>query len=191
VQIALEAQKWQGFILSRRSIELVEQYQWSSFPIENGWQTIFSGNTEPENWGLFARNLLCQSDNKINWAEYFDAARQTYRGARFIENKLESCIFIAKHHENLPDTSWLLQLLNNQSLSSQDRQALLSAKPPTPVKDIGRIVCSCFNVGEKTIQEAIKDQNITNIKTITACTQAGGNCGSCIPELSELLKTTA
>ncbi|MFI8037906.1 (2Fe-2S)-binding protein, partial [Acinetobacter baumannii] len=38
------------------------------------------------------------------------------------------------------------------------------------------------------IIEAIKTQNITHEKQVTACLKAGGNCGSCLPEIRGLIK---
>jgi len=44
-------------------------------------------------------------------------------------------------------------------------------------------------VGKNKIIEAIKTQNITHEKQVTACLKAGGNCGSCLPEIRGLIKT--
>ncbi|MCK5639273.1 MAG: (2Fe-2S)-binding protein [Gammaproteobacteria bacterium] len=62
----------------------------------------------------------------------------------------------------------------------------MSAHPPVGQKDIGRIVCACHSVGGHTLLDAIKDGN-TSVETLGECTQAGTNCGSCIPELKGLL----
>ncbi|MGP4879276.1 (2Fe-2S)-binding protein, partial [Klebsiella pneumoniae] len=51
----------------------------------------------------------------------------------------------------------------------------------------GPLVCSCFKVGKNKIIEAIKTQNITHEKQATACLKAGGNCGSCLPEIRGLI----
>jgi assimilatory nitrate reductase catalytic subunit len=48
-------------------------------------------------------------------------------------------------------------------------------------------VCSCFGVGRKTIEIAIRENNLCDAAGVTACTKAGGNCGSCIPEIRSLL----
>ena len=53
--------------------------------------------------------------------------------------------------------------------------------------DAGATICSCFGVGRNTICAAIRRQDIKTVAEITACVKAGGNCGSCVPELKKLL----
>ena len=70
------------------------------------------------------------------------------------------------------------------------RHALLSgqdlARPA-----VGKIVCSCFSVGEKTILEAIEKQGCRTAGELGERLKCGTNCGSCIPELKALLASTA
>jgi assimilatory nitrate reductase catalytic subunit len=65
--------------------------------------------------------------------------------------------------------------------------ALLTGRPPVGVPDVGTIVCACFNVGEKTIQAAIKEKNLKTHQEVGICLKAGTNCGSCVPEIKALL----
>ncbi|MGT2494689.1 (2Fe-2S)-binding protein [Cupriavidus basilensis] len=54
--------------------------------------------------------------------------------------------------------------------------------------DAGLTVCSCLGVGRNTICPTRCAS--TTWKTpaeVTACVKAGGNCGSCVPELKKLL----
>jgi len=50
-----------------------------------------------------------------------------------------------------------------------------------------QVVCACFNVGVRTIVEAIGERGLTTVEAIGAALQAGTNCGSCVPELRSLL----
>jgi assimilatory nitrate reductase catalytic subunit len=45
-------------------------------------------------------------------------------------------------------------------------------------------------VGRNTICDAIRTQGLQSTGEITACLKAGGNCGSCVPELKRLLAET-
>ncbi|MGF6935235.1 NAD(P)H-nitrite reductase large subunit [Paraburkholderia sp. UCT70] len=56
--------------------------------------------------------------------------------------------------------------------------------------DTGPTVCSCFGVGRNTICAAIREQGLKTAAEITACLKAGGNCGSCVPELKKQLVDT-
>lgn len=46
---------------------------------------------------------------------------------------------------------------------------------------------ACFSVGETTIKEAIRNGQAKSVDDIGRCLKAGTNCGSCIPELKQLL----
>ena len=49
------------------------------------------------------------------------------------------------------------------------------------------IVCSCFQVGSRTLQQAIERHGLTSTEQIGARLRAGTNCGSCLPEIRKLL----
>jgi assimilatory nitrate reductase catalytic subunit len=52
--------------------------------------------------------------------------------------------------------------------------------------DVGEIVCVCFNVGAKTIKQAIKAKGLSTPQEVGHCLKAGTNCGSCLPEIKGL-----
>jgi assimilatory nitrate reductase catalytic subunit len=64
------------------------------------------------------------------------------------------------------------------------------AAPSEQGADPGPTVCSCFGVGRNTIEIAIREQGCKDASQVTACTRAGGNCGSCLPEIRALLAAT-
>lgn len=72
-------------------------------------------------------------------------------------------------------------------LEKAERMALLTGKPPVGVADVGTIVCACFNVGELTIQAAIREKGLKTHQEVGRCLKAGTNCGSCVPEIKALL----
>jgi len=49
-------------------------------------------------------------------------------------------------------------------------------------------VCSCNNVGENQVREAIRANKLATLDQVKSCTQAGTGCGGCLPRVSELLK---
>ncbi|MDH8639269.1 hypothetical protein QIH23_27460, partial [Klebsiella pneumoniae] len=56
----------------------------------------------------------------------------------------------------LPPRDWLVSLLTSrQPLAPTDRMALASGRSPVPMPSIGRVVCSCFNVGVNQIAAAV------------------------------------
>ncbi|OXL40292.1 hypothetical protein CA284_10945, partial [Enterobacter mori] len=65
------------------------------------------------------------------------------------------------------------------------RHALLNGQGVGEVVDPGRIICSCFSVGENTIREAITG-GCDSVSLLGARLRCGTNCGSCVPELKAL-----
>lgn len=187
VQIAPIKLAWHGFLLSHRKLSIPAISYWSCSRVGNIWQYELTCQNFTEGWDQFARKVLCADGDSINWVEYLDKGKQTYRAGRFHDKTLESCIFISDANTELPSRQWLISLFKNKVLSNEERKSLLSGKPATPIEDQGKTICSCFNVGEKTIIKAIKEQKLHTIEDIGKCLQAGTNCGSCIPELKEYL----
>lgn len=54
-----------------------------------------------------------------------------------------------------------------------------------PTKD--KLVCSCFNVTEKQILNAIKENNLKILEEVTNYTKAGGSCGKCKQDIQNIL----
>ena len=53
--------------------------------------------------------------------------------------------------------------------------------------DPGRTVCACFQVGINTLVRAIAEQGLDSPQAIGVALKAGTNCGSCVPELRQIL----
>ncbi|QHI70538.1 Fe-S cluster assembly protein NifU [Tichowtungia aerotolerans] len=52
----------------------------------------------------------------------------------------------------------------------------------------GEVVCHCFGVTDKEIEEAIRNNDAQTVEDLTDTCKAGGGCGNCIPELEAILK---
>ena len=52
-----------------------------------------------------------------------------------------------------------------------------------------KIVCTCFNVTENQIWEAIKDNGLTTVEEVTNYTKAGGACGRCKGVIKDIIDT--
>jgi len=103
-----------------------------------------------------------------------------------VDGVIDACIFIAPTAD-LPARAWLASLFDAGVLSTPQRMGLLAGRSPEPVADVGPTVCSCFGVGRNTICAAIQQHGLTDVAGVTACVKAGGNCGSCVPEIRQLL----
>jgi len=52
----------------------------------------------------------------------------------------------------------------------------------------GEVVCHCFGVTDKAIEQFVRDQNLTTAEGVTNACKAGGGCGQCIPEIEEIIE---
>ena len=179
--------QWYGFLLSRRKLDISNTGYWTCSRGQGLWRYEMSGNQIPGNWAKYARELLCQDADKVEWTEYLDPAVKRYRAARIENGRLESCIFIGPDFL-LPERDWLLNLFKDEKLDSKDRINLLSGKPSSGQKDAGRTICSCFNVGINTLTDIIQSQSLTSPEQVGELLHAGTNCGSCVSEIRELIQ---
>jgi ferredoxin-nitrate reductase len=77
------------------------------------------------------------------------------------------------------------RLIEEEIELSEKRNELLRGNPKTePMK--GKLVCSCSQVGEGNIQDAIRN-GCSDFSTLCSQTGAGLGCGSCKPEIKEIL----
>ena len=180
--------QWHGFVLTSTPEKLKLEYAdyWVRAKSQGLWRFELAGKQQPEEWAERAHHLLGISDESENWVEYYDSAKNTYRAAQFKGTQLINCVFIGPNAE-LPQREWITTLFLKDALTTTERASLLTGKPPADQEDVGKIICACMNVGEKTILKAIKDNNLTTVSQISDCTSAGTNCGSCLSEIKGIL----
>lgn len=53
------------------------------------------------------------------------------------------------------------------------------------------LICTCFGVSERTIEEAIQTGNLSTIAEVTRVSKAGAGCQSCHPLIEEILSQHA
>jgi assimilatory nitrate reductase catalytic subunit len=174
---------WHGFILGRDALDLEQVANWTRIR-GAGFVRYELGGREavsPE----WAKALLGASE-EADWIEYEDQAEGLLRCALLEDGRLQACLFVSRRPD-LPARAWLGGLFAQDALSSKDRATLLAGRAPVQGFDPGPTVCSCFGVGRNTICKAIAEQGMKDAAEVTACLRAGGNCGSCLPEIRQLL----
>ncbi|GAA2876333.1 assimilatory nitrate reductase catalytic subunit [Aminobacter niigataensis] len=186
VRISREPVAWAGVLMTRRDLRPTGFVHWSRAAVQGGWVYELSGTEPPEQGILLARRLVdvVPADQLL---EYTDRRSSTFRAAATdAEGRLTEALLVAPHG-HLPERGWLQSLLAScQPLSPLDRRALLSGRAPMPVPSVGRIVCSCFNVGVNQLATAISGGS-TSVDEIGKLLKAGTNCGSCRSEIRAML----
>ena len=95
--------------------------------------------------------------------------------------------FVSSSPGAQPEGSWLAELIANNA-GSGGWKALAGGKGDG--QDKGRLVCSCFEVGEGDIARAIC-AGANTPRALGQQLRCGTNCGSCIPELKGLIAALA
>jgi assimilatory nitrate reductase catalytic subunit len=183
---------WHGFSLSRRGPVLDNVTYWTRIQGAQFVRHELAGRNplaEHGEHGAWARAFFGVDDAHADWLEYEDRAAGIYRAVHLVDDRIENCIFLSSRPE-LPAREWLASLFAKGRLDETDRIGVLSGQPVGKGADTGPTVCSCFGVGRNTICAAIREQGLKTAAEITACLKAGGNCGSCVPELKKLLVDT-
>ena len=185
VRVQAYRPRWHGFLLSRDAIEPPAVEYRVSVRDRECWRYELAGEEPVEDWPSRARGLL-GDEPAWEWLEFADLGTGRYRGAVLVDGRLRACLFIAPGPE-LPLRGWLAGLFAASELDSTERASLLAGRPGQGQRDNGRIVCACFGVGLNTLTAAIRDQRLITPEAIGAALQAGTNCGSCVPELRQLI----
>ncbi len=180
---------WQGFILSRRPVRVVDATWWSMARGVQFFRQEIAGRRVPGDWSAWARRQL-GANADADWLEYSDHATGIYRAAHLIDDRLEACLFLSPRPD-LPPRAWLSSLFTKASIDAADRTGLLTGVPSDASADVGAVVCSCFGVGRNTIEAAIAKFGLGTAREIGQKLRAGTNCGSCLPELKAMLKERA
>lgn len=175
-----------GFVLSRRPLAVDDLTYWTSIRGTHFLRYEIAVRELPAGCGAWARRCLGVDDAQADWLEYEDASASVYRAAHVVDGRIEACVFLSPRPD-LPSRTWLSGLFAEEPLQDADRIGLLVGEPMEAGADTGPIVCSCFGVGRNTICAAIRTQGFTTPAQITASLRAGGNCGSCVPELKQLI----
>ncbi len=181
---------WYGFLLTRQARPLAEVTHWTRIQGQQCLRYEVAGRTPAAQRNAWARDWLGLAAPQADWLEYEDAAAGVYRAAQLLDDRLEACVFMSARPD-LPARAWLASLFAQPRLSETERAGLLAGQPAQAGADVGAIVCSCFGVGRNTICAAIEKHGLQSPAEITACVKAGGNCGSCGPELKRLLAESA
>ena len=180
---------WHGFILSRAEVSLDSVAHWTRIQGREFARYELAGRNTIKDFGGWARALLGVADPDADWLEYEDRTAGVYRAVHVVDDRIDQCIFLSPR-QDMPSRAWLASLFVKQELSEIDRVGLLVGMPVEKGADTGPTVCSCFGVGRNTICQAIVEKDLKTVPEVTACLKAGGNCGSCVPEIKKILVQT-
>ncbi|WP_231848014.1 nitrate reductase [Thalassolituus oleivorans] len=176
---------WQGFILSRKDLGPLPADYWIYGVTETGHGYEIADRESPLALIETLKARLPEGD----WITLSDPSHNHYRLALLTDGRLQAVIFIHQNYD-FGARQWLIERFNDETLSANDRKALLAGRPLGKQADKGAIICSCFQVGENTIKNSIQ-QGCSTAEALGEALKCGTNCGSCIPELKALIQREA
>lgn len=127
---------------------------------------------------------LPESPNEREYEEivFIDKAKRYYKKCIIHHDRLVGAILIGDKSEF---QEFRDLIANKTELSEKRLQLLRSGQKADPV--MGKLVCSCNNVGSENIRGKITE-GCTEFKNLCTTTGAGTGCGSCRPEVKKILE---
>ncbi|RYZ96841.1 MAG: NAD(P)H-nitrite reductase, partial [Sphingobacteriaceae bacterium] len=120
-------------------------------------------------------------DDSYEEIVFIDKAKRYYKKCIIHHDRLVGTILIGDKSEF---NEFRELIANKTELSDKRLQLLRSGSRAEPV--LGKLVCSCNNVGADNIRKKIAE-GCVELKDICSATGAGTGCGSCRPEVKRLL----
>ncbi len=174
-----------GLLFSRQPVNCDTLAYWSRIAVAGGYLTLLADAAEPAAvHATLSATLPAAPDANGELASYEDACSGDYRAAQLIDGRLEYALFLNRKRGALPERGWMSSLGGEQP-AAEDLHHLLAGFSPDS-EDAGRLVCSCWEVGETQIRGAIAG-GADSVEALGVALRCGTQCGSCVPELRQML----
>lgn len=92
---------------------------------------------------------------------------------------------IADYLGGLPREKMHCSVMGREAL--EDAIADYKGEKETEIEE-GEIICQCYGITDRKIKRVIQENNLHSVEDVTNFTKAGGGCGSCVPEIENILK---
>jgi assimilatory nitrate reductase catalytic subunit len=162
-----------GFVRTRHPMTLPDGTWWTRVATADGHEYRIASDLGPMMWHDFAYSRLT-ADAKL--AEHLD--QRTYRAAAVADGEVDELICIGPSD----------QPLNSAGLDGLEIHDAGSA-PITKITMVETepVVCACFGISLECVRSAITSGQAGTVTEIGQVTRAGTNCGSCLPELKQIV----
>jgi len=176
----LQVDCW-GLLFTRLPLSVGEPEFWSRIVVQGGYLTLIANKGAPE---MLYETLATQLRPGCESFRYEDAARGDFRELGQREGRLDYALFLHRQRDALPKRSWL-SALGEQGREAENLPMLLAGFSPDR-EETGRLVCSCWEVGEAQIGRALAS-GTQSVEALGVSLRCGTQCGSCIPEIRKLI----
>ena len=178
-----------GVLLRRQSGALPDLCHWVRVALTEGNLYRLTG-LRPlpagEDLSTFATALMA-APKGTEWMEVADPKRGIFRAAALLDGAVEAALFLARDPTGLPPEAALTPILG-APVADNARPRLLAGKLYDKAAAEGPRVCACFGVTRDAVRHAVVTHRLRTSAEIGVVLGAGTNCGSCVPELEEILR---
>jgi assimilatory nitrate reductase catalytic subunit len=181
VEISAYAVRWHGTILARRAVMLPNIAYWTRVK-GNGHHAYIVAGDQPIAAARQRLSAALRTGNPGPWVEG-EAGPGAMIGAVIADGRLEAVMMLGEARDDSARDR-LAPFMAIERMSVAERTALLQGGDSA---DRGGEMCACFGVSCAAVESAIA-QGATTLDAVGAATQAGTNCGSCRPEIRQLLR---
>lgn len=174
-----------GYAILRHDPGKVSLSYWAKAKIEGGWRMECAFDQVPDR--IEARDLgemfaiPAHADSVI----YLDQVGARARYAWFDGDRLIGAIFLASEPVSV-SREFVASLLIKKFPTYSKRMQALASVAGADQPDKGKIICACLQVGSNELAMAIAG-GCMSVDEVVRQTGAGSNCGSCRPEIKEML----
>ena len=169
--------KWHGTILARRPVMLPEMTYWARIK-GAGFHAYLLAGEEPIAAARQKLSAAIRTSNPGPWLE-----GESSLGAVIADGRLEAALVLGETRDETARDR-LQPYMAMGLLGVEQRNALLHGGDAS---DRGGEICACLGVSMTTVTAAIAD-GAASLDAVAASTGAGGNCGSCRPEIRALIR---
>ncbi|MEM9249587.1 MAG: nitrate reductase [Pseudomonadota bacterium] len=174
--------QWYAYGVSRSKPQPETGY-WARARVADGWQVEMAAVAAPDIEAM-ARALF-GLPRAATALSFEDPARGTSRIAFTLGDQLVAALFAA------PEPVALARGAVAAALAMPVDSGVLAGRAPADRPDPGATVCACLGIGVNTIVGTILEGGLLSVDEVTAALGAGGECGSCKPELAALIAAHA
>lgn len=154
--------------------------------ISGGYCYHLASNKSPKDFFNYLDNTVRRKSNAYQTLDNLNASeplKQYFRKSYLKQGQLQSAILVSPHKNDLPQ-GWISQCYQLGDTINDKRDLLSNDAKQLQQK---KTFCQCLNIELNQVTQAIEQGDLT-VDNIRAKTGAGNGCGSCIGDISLMLK---
>ncbi len=178
---------YRGFALTRRHVALPEGTWFARLAVAGGTGVLFATNEPPAVWQDVADRLSAED---AGLAAYSDRSRGVARFGLFRCGRFDGCLFVGPA-QRPPRWDLMRTLFESGADAALGRRMVFAGRAADTMAEAGPLICACFGVRLAAIIDAIAAGSGASVADIGRALRAGTNCGSCLPELRDIVERVA